>query len=105
MLELQRRSRPAVNLATAMRRVADSIACSRTPMCNERTGRDASGTILSASRSTAMENRRALSGFVISLATAIGLSAADVSAQPAIWELGTLTCSLAPELQHAPSEP
>ena len=35
----------------------------------------------------------------------MGLSAVNLSAQQAIWELGTLTCSLAPEVQHAPGEP
>jgi hypothetical protein len=52
-----------------------------------------------------MKNRTALSGLAISLVTATGPIAADVMAQQAIWELGTLTCSLAPDVQHSPNEP
>jgi hypothetical protein len=57
-----------------------------------------------------MKNGPALSSLPISLATATWLiathvSVQQVSAQHAIWELGTLTCSLVPEVQLTPGEP
>ena len=54
-----------------------------------------------------MKNRSTLSVLAVSLATASGLmlAGADASAEQAIHEVGTLTCSLAPEAQATPSEP
>ena len=52
-----------------------------------------------------MKNRTAFSGLAILLVTATVLPTADAAAQQAIWELGTLTCSLAPDVQHSPNEP
>jgi len=54
-----------------------------------------------------MKYRQPFPTFVTSLALAIGLipSPMAMSAQQALWELGTLTCSLASETQRTPSEP
>jgi hypothetical protein len=52
-----------------------------------------------------MKHRTVFSGLAISLVTVTGLAAADATAQKAIWELGMLTCSLAPDVQHSPNEP
>jgi hypothetical protein len=54
-----------------------------------------------------MKYRQPFPSFVTSLALAIGLmpSPMAMSAQQALWELGTLTCSLASETQRTPSEP
>jgi Protein of unknown function (DUF992) len=55
-----------------------------------------------------MKNRSTVSILTASLATAIGLMLSGIdnaSAEQAIHEVGTLTCSLAPEAQATPSEP
>src|SRR5262245_57549561 len=54
-----------------------------------------------------MKNRRTRPGGVQALAIAMALMLSPIAArgEHAVWEIGTLTCELAPEAQPTPNEP
>jgi Protein of unknown function (DUF992) len=67
---------------------------------------DAGGTAPTLVRSAAMKTRWAMYGLAVPAAATVALLLPlAASAEQAIWELGTLTCSLAPEAKQSPSEP